>query len=65
MKVDLTERELAYISRAIFRQRIDRPDDEPHLAPSLDPKISVARMRAAEEEAVLLGEAGDEQAASG
>jgi hypothetical protein len=54
MKVDLTERELAYISRAIFRQRLDRPDDEPHLIPSLDPKISIARLRAREEEKILL-----------
>jgi hypothetical protein len=42
----LTERELAYLSRAIFRQRIDRPDDEVALAAQLDPLISVARMRA-------------------
>jgi len=49
MKVDLTERELAYLSRAIFRQRIDKPDDEPDVAASLDPKISVARMRAQEQ----------------
>jgi hypothetical protein len=40
----LTERELAYLSRAIFRQRMDKPEDEPALAASLDPLISVARM---------------------
>jgi len=39
----LTERELAYLSRAIFRQRTDKPDDEPGLAAQLDPLISVAR----------------------
>lgn len=53
MNVDLTYQELAYISRAIFRQRIDRPDDSPHLTPSLDPKISVARDRARKEEKEL------------
>ncbi len=42
----LTERELAYLSRAIFRQRTDRPDDEPELAAQLEPLVSVARMRA-------------------
>lgn len=42
----LTERELAYLSRAIFRQRIDKPDDEPKLAAQLDPLVSVARMNA-------------------
>jgi len=42
---DLSDRELAYISRAIFRQRIDRPEDEPELASHLDPKISLARIR--------------------
>jgi hypothetical protein len=42
----LTERELAYLSRAIFRQRMDAPDDEPELATRLDPLVSVARMRA-------------------
>jgi hypothetical protein len=41
----LTERELAYISRAIFRQRIDKPDDEPELASKLDPLISLARQQ--------------------
>lgn len=41
----LTERELAYLSRAVFRQRMDKPDDEPVLAASLDPLLSVARMR--------------------
>jgi hypothetical protein len=41
----LTERELAYLSRAIFRQRTDKPDDEPHLAEQLDPLVSVARVR--------------------
>lgn len=51
MKVDLSEQELAYISRAIHRQRIDKPEDEPVLAAVLDPKISVARMRAKKEEA--------------
>lgn len=45
MKVDLSERELAYLSRAIFRQRIDKPDDEPKLVAKLDPKISIARDR--------------------
>lgn len=59
MKVDLTEKELAYISRAIFARRIDHPEDEPHLTPSLDPKISVARMRAAEEEEAKLSAASD------
>lgn len=42
----LTDRELAYLSRAIFRQRLDAPGDEPILAAKLDPRISVARMRA-------------------
>ncbi len=42
----LTERELAYLSRAIFRHRIDKPDDEPELAAQLDPMLSVARMHA-------------------
>jgi len=56
MKVDLTYQELAYISRAIFRQRIDRPDDMPHLTPSLDPKISVARDRARQAEAAAVRE---------
>lgn len=46
MKVDLDEAELAYLSRAVFRQRVDAPDDEPELAARLDPKISVARIRA-------------------
>lgn len=41
----LTERELAYLSRAVFRQRMDKPDDEAELSASLDPLISVARMR--------------------
>lgn len=41
----LSERELAYLSRAIFRQRADAPDDEPDLAAQIDPLISVARMR--------------------
>jgi hypothetical protein len=41
----LTERELAYLSRAIFRQRTAKPDDEPYLAAQLDPLVSVARMR--------------------
>lgn len=45
MKVDLSERELSYLSRAIFRQRIDKPEDEPEIAAALDPKISVARYR--------------------
>jgi len=42
----LTERELAYLSRAVFRQRMDKPEDEAGLASQLDPLISVARMRA-------------------
>lgn len=46
MQVDLTEKELSYISRAIFRQRLDKPEDEPELASQLDPKISIARDRA-------------------
>lgn len=46
MQVELSKEELAYISRAIFRQRIDKPDDEPTLASQLDPKISIARMHA-------------------
>lgn len=50
MKIDLSERELAYISRAIFRQRIDKPQDEPKLAAELDPKISIARARAQDAE---------------
>lgn len=45
ISVPLTERELAYISRAIFRQRIDKPDDDPEVASQLDPKISVYRSR--------------------
>lgn len=40
-----TERELAYLSRAVFRQRTDKPEDEPELASSLDPLLSVARFR--------------------
>ena len=48
--IKLSERELAYISRAIFRQRMDKPDDEPELASKLDPKISVFRERAKVEE---------------
>lgn len=51
MNVDLNETELAYLSRAIFRQRMDKPDDEPELASQLDPKISVARDRAGAEAA--------------
>ena len=39
----LTEDELKYLSRAIYRQRIDSPEDEPELASHLDPLISVAR----------------------
>jgi hypothetical protein len=42
----LTEQELAYLSRAVFRQRIDAPDDAPSLAAQLDPLISVARSSA-------------------
>lgn len=42
----LTECELAYLSRAVFRQRTDKPDDSPELAAKLDPLISVARMHA-------------------
>lgn len=42
----LTQRELAYLSRAIFRQRADAPDDEPDLATHLDPLISIAKMHA-------------------
>jgi hypothetical protein len=45
VKVDLSERELSYMSRTIFRQRIDKPEDEPEIAAALDPKISVARYR--------------------
>jgi hypothetical protein len=51
MQVELSEEELAYLSRAIFRQRTDKPDDEPVLASQLDPKISVARMRSEKESA--------------
>lgn len=40
----LTKDELAYLSRAIFRQRMDAPDDSTVLASQLDPLISVARM---------------------
>lgn len=50
MQVDVTTKELAYLSRAIFRQRLDAPDDEPEVASSLDPKISIARIRADAEE---------------
>jgi len=50
MKINLTEKELAYLSRAIFRQRIDKPDDEPELAATLDGNISVWRIRARQEE---------------
>ena len=39
----LTKDELAYLSRAIFRQRTDKSDDEPKLASQLDPLISLAR----------------------
>ena len=39
----LTERELAYLSRAMFRQRMDKPDDSPDIAAKLDGLISVAR----------------------
>lgn len=45
MILDLDEAELSYISRALFRQRIEAPEDEPELASRLDPKISVARYR--------------------
>ena len=41
----LTEQELNYLSRAIFRQRVDKPDDEPKLAAELDPLISLTRIR--------------------
>ncbi len=44
----LTADELAYLSRAVFRQRMDAPADRPELAAQIDPLISVARMRAAE-----------------
>ncbi len=50
MKIELSERELAYLSRAIFRQRMDAPEDEANLASHLDPKISLARDRAKTEE---------------
>lgn len=43
----LSESELAYLSRSIFRQRIDAPNDQAQLAAQLDPLVSVARMRAA------------------
>lgn len=43
----LTKRELEYLSRAVFRQRMDKPDDEPTLASQLDPLISLARDKAA------------------
>jgi hypothetical protein len=43
----LTDQELAYLSRAVFRQRMDRPDDEPALAAQIDPLLSVARSRQA------------------
>lgn len=39
----LTKAELAYLSRAIFMRRIEKPDDEPQLSAKLDPLISVAR----------------------
>ncbi len=42
----LGEAELAYLSRAVFRQRTDSPGDEPRLSSQLDPLISAARMRA-------------------
>lgn len=42
----LTARELAYLSRAIFRQRTDKPSDETELAAQLDPLVSVARSHA-------------------
>lgn len=45
MRIDLTEPELAYLSRAVFRQRMEKPNDEPFLAAQLDPKLSVARIR--------------------
>lgn len=38
----LTHEELKYISRAIFRHRIDKPHDHPKLAAQLDPLVSVA-----------------------
>lgn len=41
----LSEEELAYLSRAIFRQRMDAPEDQPELAARLDPLISTARQR--------------------
>lgn len=41
----LTEQELAYLSRAIFRQRLDAPEDSPDLAAQIDPLISVARQQ--------------------
>lgn len=42
----LTPAELLYLSKAVFRQRTDKPDDQPDVAASLDPLISVARMGA-------------------
>lgn len=50
MEVNLTEKELAYLSRAVFRQRMDKPDDESELSATLDGNISVWRMRARKEE---------------
>lgn len=48
----LTEKELNFLSRAIFRQRTDKPDDEPELAAKLDPLISLARIRVINKEYV-------------
>lgn len=42
----LTDSELSYLSRAVFRQRMDAPDDSPQLAAQLDPLISLARTKA-------------------
>src|SRR4051812_14931647 len=50
MVINLTEKELAYLSRAVFRQRIDKPDDEPELAATLDGNLSVWRIRARKQE---------------
>jgi hypothetical protein len=43
--VPMTSEQLAYLSRAMFRQRMDKPDDSPALAASLDPHISIWRHR--------------------
>lgn len=45
--VPMTADQMAYLSRAVFRHRVDAPQDEPILVASLDPHVSVWRDRLA------------------